>query len=101
MFFGRLLLIEDVVEELDFVLDNVLEKNFIKVGLILKVKVGDKECDIMKGFSLYIIIKLGNLFYILEVFVKTFIIDFTVIMKGFEDQFLGCVILIEKVVSCF
>ena len=34
---GRTLLIEDIFEELDPVLDNVLEKNYVKVGTSLKV----------------------------------------------------------------
>ncbi|KAJ3342801.1 Dynein heavy chain 5, axonemal [Gonapodya sp. JEL0774] len=93
---GRPLLIEDVEEALDPTLDNILEKNLIRSGRAFKVVFGDKEVDYHPDFQLFMTTKLPNPSYTPEIYAKSSIIDFTVTLKGLEEQLLGRVISREK-----
>ena len=93
---GRPLLIEDVAEQLDPILNNLLERNVIRSGKVDKIMVGDREMELLDGFTLYITTKMGNPSYSPEISARTAIIDFTVTITGLEDQLLGRVIRMEK-----
>eukprot|EP00698_Gefionella_okellyi_P008566 TRINITY_DN2129_c0_g2_i1.p1 TRINITY_DN2129_c0_g2~~TRINITY_DN2129_c0_g2_i1.p1 ORF type:complete len:4490 (+),score=1324.74 TRINITY_DN2129_c0_g2_i1:457-13926(+) len=93
---GYPLIIEDVGEELDPVLDPVLDRVMIGTGKRKRVRIGDKEVDWENGFNLFITTKLPNPHYSPETSAKCSIIDFTVTMRGLEDQLLARVIGQEK-----
>jgi dynein heavy chain len=94
--FGKPLLIQDILQDVDPVINNILEKNYYKVGRSLKVLLGDKEVDVSEHFRLYLTSKLSNPSYPPELYARCAVIDFTVTMKGLEDQLLSRVIETEK-----
>lgn len=97
MGFGKPLLLANVENELDPVLDPILDKSFIRKGKTFIVALADKECDIEpEKFTLYITTRLSNPHFTPELSARVTIIDFTVTIKGLEDQLLARVVLQEK-----
>lgn len=83
--FGTSILIEDIEEELDPILDNVMERNLIKVGTMYKLRFGDKEVDYVESFRLYITTKLPNPTFTpevnkIKVIIKKLLFNFKIII---------------------
>ncbi|XP_076108254.1 dynein axonemal heavy chain 10-like isoform X2 [Mytilus galloprovincialis] len=94
--YGFPFLFKDVDEYIDPVIDNVLEKN-IKGGQGKEfVILGDKEVDYDPNFRLYLNTKLANPKYTPNVFGKSMVINYTVTLKGLEDQLLSVIVKFER-----
>jgi len=93
---GRPLLIEGVVDEIDPMFDPVLQKNLKKKGRSLSVMMGDEECSFDKNFRLYFFTKIANPLFSPELSAMTTVVDFSVTIKGLEDQLLSRVIQHEQ-----
>jgi len=89
---GKALIIVGVEEELDPLLYPILEKQFIQKGKKKLVKLADTEVEVDEKFALYFITRLPNPHFSPELQAKTTVVDFTVTMKGLEEQLLGRVI---------
>ncbi|KAK3263961.1 hypothetical protein CYMTET_27268, partial [Cymbomonas tetramitiformis] len=93
---GEVMLIAEIEEELDPILNNVLEKNYLKIGKGLKVRMAEREIDVHENFHLYLTSKLPNPRFPPDLFAMCLVTDFTVTAMGLEDQLLGRVINKEK-----
>ncbi|XP_065594770.1 dynein axonemal heavy chain 10 [Cyrtonyx montezumae] len=94
--YGHPFLLYDIDEYVDPVMDNVLEKN-IKVAQGRRfIVLGDKEVDYDSNFRLYLNTKLANPKYSPSVFGKAMVINYTVTLKGLEDQLLSVIMGFER-----
>ncbi|KAG1679671.1 hypothetical protein FOA52_006190 [Chlamydomonas sp. UWO 241] len=93
---GNPVLIEDVGESLDPALEPVLQKAIYKQGGRTLIRLGDSDVDYDPNFKFYITTKMSNPHYLPEVCIKVTIINFTVTMRGLEDQLLGKVVGKER-----
>uniref|UniRef100_A0A8B9QA73 Dynein axonemal heavy chain 10 n=1 Tax=Apteryx owenii TaxID=8824 RepID=A0A8B9QA73_APTOW len=89
-------LFHDVDEYIDPVIDNVLEKNIKVAQGRTFIVLGDKEVDYDSNFRLYLNTKLANPKYSPSVFGKAMVINYTVTLKGLEDQLLSVIMGFER-----
>ncbi|XP_074525804.1 dynein axonemal heavy chain 10 [Halichoeres trimaculatus] len=93
---GTPFLFQDVDEYIDPVIDNVLEKNVKGAAGRQVLMLGDKEIDYDPSFRLYLNTKLSNPKFSPSVFGKAMVINYTVTLKGLEDQLLSVIMGFEK-----
>uniref|UniRef100_A0A8C9QGL1 Dynein axonemal heavy chain 10 n=1 Tax=Spermophilus dauricus TaxID=99837 RepID=A0A8C9QGL1_SPEDA len=94
--YGTPFLFHDVDEYIDPVIDNVLEKNIKYTQGRQFIILGDKEVDYDSNFRLYLNTKLANPRYSPSVFGKAMVINYTVTLKGLEDQLLSVLVAFER-----
>ncbi|KAM6931388.1 dynein axonemal heavy chain 10 [Xenentodon cancila] len=97
--YGYPFLFQDVDEYIDPVIDSVLEKNTKGAKGRQVIMLGDKEVDYDPNFKLYLNTKLANPRYSPSVFGKAMVINYTVTLKGLEDQLLSVIMGFEEKVK--
>ncbi|CAM4852615.1 unnamed protein product [Rotaria socialis] len=94
--YGFPILFQDCDEYIDPVIDNVLEKNVRGIEGRQFVVLGDKEVDYDPSFRLYLTSKLPNPRLTPAHFGKSMVINYTVTLKGLEDQLLAVIVKNER-----
>ena len=91
---GKILMIENLDEDIEPVLDPLLGRLLIKKGKAIKL--GDKEVEYHPKFQLFLHTKLANPHYKPELQAQTTLINFTVTRQGLEDQLLAEVVKADR-----
>lgn len=94
--FGKPVLLQNVLEQLDPVLMPILNKAIVKVGGDDIIKFNDKAISYNGGFRFFVTTKLSNPHYPPEISTKTTLVNFAVKEKGLEDQLLGIMVRKER-----
>eukprot|EP00929_Paragymnodinium_shiwhaense_P087549 TRINITY_DN476_c0_g6_i1.p1 TRINITY_DN476_c0_g6~~TRINITY_DN476_c0_g6_i1.p1 ORF type:complete len:3651 (-),score=1240.57 TRINITY_DN476_c0_g6_i1:538-10725(-) len=93
---GLAMIVENVENEIDPMLDPVLEKAIVKKGKNMYINVSDQNMDYSDKFALYFTSRLPNPHFSPELCARCTIIDFTVTLKGLEQQLLTRVLSKEQ-----
>lgn len=75
----------------------MLQKQIIKKGATLLLRLGDTDVPYNPDFKLYISTKMPNPHYLPEVSIKVTLINFSVTPNGLEDQLLVEVVRYERI----
>ncbi len=94
--YGAPVLLENIGEELDPSLEPVLLKQVFKKAGQFLLRLGDTDVPYSDEFKFMITTKLANPHYMPEICIKVTVCNFTVTMKGLEDQLLVDVIKNER-----
>ena len=92
--FGKPVLLENVLEELDPSLSPILLKQTFQKGSTLYIKLGENTIEYSPNFQFYITTKLRNPHYLPELSTKVTLLNFMITYEGLNDQLLG--ILVKK-----
>lgn len=90
--FGRPVLLENILEEIDAILEPVLLKNIFKQRGVYYMKFGEELLEFNNQFRFYITTNLRNPHYLPEVAVKVTLLNFMITQQGLKDQLLGIVV---------
>ncbi|OQS07665.1 sporangia induced dynein heavy chain, partial [Thraustotheca clavata] len=90
--FGKWVVLESVTEELDAALEPVLLQQKFKQGGQDVIRLGENIIPYNDSFRFYMTSKLANPHYPPEVCVKVSLLNFTITMKGLEEQLLNVVV---------
>ena len=94
--FGRWIILENIMEELDAALEPLLLQQKFRQGGTEMIKVGDSVIPWNDQFRFFMTTKLPNPHYPPEVCVKVSLLNFTITIGGLEDQLLGVTIREER-----
>jgi dynein heavy chain len=93
---GLCLLIENVENDVDPMLDPLMGKEIIKKGKNLYINISDQNMDFNPKFALYFTSRLASPHFSPELSARATVIDFTVTLKGLEQQLLGKLVSMEQ-----
>jgi len=95
---GWPVLVENVEQTIESSLEPILQKQIFKQGAVYLIAMGGTEKPIHYShqFKLFLTSKLSNPHYLPEISIKVTLINFTVTLKGLEDQLLVDVVKHER-----